>query len=165
MKIITFNFIFTLFLFYNEFSFSSSTRNTQFKNSTLILTNKELSKESTQNEYLNLQNELSSAANEKSVQIAKTINNLRNYHDSLEEHIKNFEGNTLHTQNIQMIEPNTQNLTQNEIYKIKQHRKTENKFMFYNSLSLIMLSMIAGGLVGIVFVLYFSFKKDENDLY
>ncbi len=36
----------------------------------------------------------------------------------------------------------------------------ENNFLFYNSLSLIMLSMLAGGLVGVVFILYFTFRKD-----
>lgn len=38
----------------------------------------------------------------------------------------------------------------------------ENSYLFYNSLSLIMLSMLAGGLVGVIFILYFTFKKEYH---
>jgi hypothetical protein len=44
--------------------------------------------------------------------------------------------------------------------KLVHDSEDENKFLFYNSLSLIMLSMLAGGLVGVVFILYFTFRKD-----
>ena len=44
--------------------------------------------------------------------------------------------------------------------KLIKDSEDENKFLFYNSLSLIMLSMLAGGLVGVVFILYFTFRKD-----
>ena len=41
-------------------------------------------------------------------------------------------------------------------------RNYDNGMLFYNSISLVMLSMLAGGLVGVVFILYFTFKKDES---
>ena len=41
-------------------------------------------------------------------------------------------------------------------------RNYDNGIIFYNSISLVMLSMLAGGLVGVVFILYFTFKKDES---
>ena len=41
----------------------------------------------------------------------------------------------------------------------------DNSLTFYNSLSLIMLSLLAGGLVGVIFILYYSFKSsDKQDL-
>ena len=39
-----------------------------------------------------------------------------------------------------------------------------NAFMFYNSLSLIMLSMLGGGVVGVIFILYFTFKHDNPNI-
>jgi hypothetical protein len=41
----------------------------------------------------------------------------------------------------------------------------DNIFMFYNNLSLIMLSMLGGGVVGVIFILYFSFKNDNPNNY
>lgn len=46
----------------------------------------------------------------------------------------------------------------------KKYGEDDNVFMFYNSLSLIMLSMLGGGVVGVIFILYFSFK-DDNSIY
>lgn len=46
----------------------------------------------------------------------------------------------------------------------KQNEKYDNTLLFYNSLSLVMLSMLAGGLVGVVFILYFSFKNEDKPL-
>ena len=48
----------------------------------------------------------------------------------------------------------------------KNHKKNkftedDNILMFYNSLSLIMLSLLAGGVVGVIFILYFSFKTEN----
>lgn len=40
-----------------------------------------------------------------------------------------------------------------------------NSFMFYNSLSLIMLSMLGGGVVGVIFILYFTFKNEGSNRY
>ena len=38
----------------------------------------------------------------------------------------------------------------------------DNSLLFYNSLSLIMLAMLTGGLIGVVFLLFFSFRNDEK---
>jgi len=46
----------------------------------------------------------------------------------------------------------------------KRYLEEQNKFMFYNSLSLIMLSMLGGGVIGIIFILYFSYKDENNKL-
>lgn len=46
--------------------------------------------------------------------------------------------------------------------KKKKYMGDDNVFMFYNSLSLIMLSMLGGGVVGVIFILYFSFKSDNG---
>lgn len=43
----------------------------------------------------------------------------------------------------------------------RKYLEEHNVFMFYNSLSLVMLSMLGGGVIGIIFILYFSYK-DEN---
>ncbi len=57
---------------------------------------------------------------------------------------------------------NIQEIQQKNVKKKNSHgMDDENNFLFYNSLSLIMLSMLAGGLVGVVFILYFTFKKDS----
>jgi len=45
----------------------------------------------------------------------------------------------------------------------KKYSEDDNVFMFYNSLSLIMLSMLGGGVVGVIFILYFSFKHDNSN--
>jgi len=45
----------------------------------------------------------------------------------------------------------------------KKYIEDDNVFMFYNSLSLIMLSMLGGGVVGVIFILYFSFKHDTSN--
>jgi len=49
--------------------------------------------------------------------------------------------------------------------KKKKYMEDDNIFMFYNSLSLIMLSMLGGGVVGVIFILYFSFKSDDTNSY
>lgn len=64
----------------------------------------------------------------------------------------------------------TQNLVSNEFYKfLVKNSKNRNKqydtsMMFYNSLSLIMLSMLTGGLIGVVLIIYYSFKTDDNEI-
>ena len=57
-----------------------------------------------------------------------------------------------------------------DFLKIKNPKKKkliedDNVFMFYNSLSLIMLSMLGGGVIGVIFILYFSFKHDNTNCY
>lgn len=55
-----------------------------------------------------------------------------------------------------------------EFFNIKSEKKKyleeHNVFMFYNSLSLVMLSMLGGGVIGIIFILYFSYKDENHKL-
>ncbi len=46
----------------------------------------------------------------------------------------------------------------------KKSKHYDNSLMFYNSLSLIMLSLLAGGLVGIIFIIFLSFKNTEKQI-
>ena len=50
-----------------------------------------------------------------------------------------------------------------KIHKKKKVSEEEHVLIFYNSLSLIMLSMLGGGVVGIIFILYFSFKNNSDN--
>lgn len=65
---------------------------------------------------------------------------------------------------------NTQNIVSNEFYKFlvknskKRNKQYDASMMFYNSLSLIMLSMLTGGLIGVVLIIYYSFKTDDNEI-
>jgi hypothetical protein len=47
----------------------------------------------------------------------------------------------------------------------KKQKDIANMLNFYNSLSLIMLSLLAGGLVGIIFILFFSFRCEDKQDY
>lgn len=46
----------------------------------------------------------------------------------------------------------------------KKSKHYDNSLVFYNSLSLIMLSLLAGGLVGIIFIIFLSFKNPEKQI-
>lgn len=46
----------------------------------------------------------------------------------------------------------------------RKYLEDHNVFMFYNSLSLVMLSMLGGGVIGIIFILYFSYKDENHKL-
>jgi len=46
----------------------------------------------------------------------------------------------------------------------RKYLEEHNVFMFYNSLSLVMLSMLGGGVIGIIFILYFSYKDENHKL-
>lgn len=54
-----------------------------------------------------------------------------------------------------------------DIYKKKNLKQTkenyQNNLLFYNSMSLIMLCLLAGGLVGVIFILYISFNASANE--
>jgi hypothetical protein len=91
-----------------------------------------------------------------STSVVSTISNMKILQKSLEEKIKLFEKTSkgdkfLHSS------------LSSKIRKKKKDRDGESALMFYNSLSLIMLAMIAGGLVGVIFILYFSFKKEDYE--
>ena len=69
---------------------------------------------------------------------------------------------------IKMIENLNNNKTLNRKYRIDNLKNSKelnnfNSINFYHNLSLIMLSMLGGGLVGIIFILYFTLKPDQND--
>lgn len=150
MKIVTFNLLITIILLFSDRKSLISSkkpidedfqptifpkneeRNLQIKNDTLVIT---------QNERDTLES---------------TISNLRKYQSSLENKIKSFEKSKKETLQITSLARN--------IKKKRHHKEKEddNSLVFYNTLSLVMLSMLAGGLVGVLFILYFSFKK-END--
>ncbi len=97
--------------------------------------------------------------------IDSSITNLRKFHSTLEKKIKLFEMQHSKDSNVKNINNLSTPSTHSKLKKKKTHKEKEdeNTFMFYNSLSLIMLSMLAGGLVGVVFILYFSFKKEGSD--
>jgi quinol-cytochrome oxidoreductase complex cytochrome b subunit len=63
----------------------------------------------------------------------------------------------------------SKNIISSEFYKFlvnssKKRNKQYNKSMiFYNSLSLIMLSMLTGGLIGVVLIVYYSMKPEERE--
>jgi len=65
---------------------------------------------------------------------------------------------------------NTKNIISNEFYKFlvknskKRNMQYDNSMMFYNSLSLIMLSMLTGGLIGVVLIIYYSLKADDQEI-
>ena len=84
--------------------------------------------------------------------LISTISNIKNLQRSLEDKIRLFEKSA----------KEEKFLYSGLSSKIKKKKKeNENALMFYNSLSLIMLAMLAGGLVGVIFILYFSFRKEE----
>lgn len=77
--------------------------------------------------------------------------------------------------NYQKIENISEGSKKNEILfedflKIKNFEKKkiledDNVFNFYNSLSYIMLSMLGGGVIGVIFILFFSFKNDHSKFF
>jgi hypothetical protein len=89
--------------------------------------------------------------------LSKSLNNtislslLKEFHTNLNLKIKMFEDKVSHK----------------DIMKQKNLKKRkpvdDNRFNFYNSISLIMLGLLAGGLVGVVFILYFSFKNQDKE--
>ena len=46
--------------------------------------------------------------------------------------------------------------------KFFRNKRKKNTMIFYNSLSMVMLSMLTGGLIGLVFILYFT--SDNKDM-
>jgi sugar-specific transcriptional regulator TrmB len=79
----------------------------------------------------------------------ESILSLKNFHLALDKKIKEFQDNVKH--------PN-----KNKNLKKKRKEDDTAALNFYNSLSLIMLSLLVGGLVGVIFILYFSFKSDDK---
>ena len=50
----------------------------------------------------------------------------------------------------------------NKERKNYKEKKYENSLNFYNTLSLVMLAILTGGLVGVIFILYSSSKSEEE---
>ncbi len=75
------------------------------------------------------------------------INNSLNIAEGLEENY--------HKEMIEIEDP-LKNL------KEKKQKHFDNSILFYNSLSLIMLAMLTGGLIGIIFILFFTFRTDDK---
>jgi len=48
------------------------------------------------------------------------------------------------------------------IFENKKKIQFDNSLLFYNSLSLIMLAMLTGGLIGVVYILFFTFRNDDK---
>ena len=44
----------------------------------------------------------------------------------------------------------------------KRNKQYENSLVYYNSISLLMLSMLTGGIIGVMIIIYISFKSDNN---
>lgn len=113
--------------------------------------------------------------------IKSRLNSLNNNNKVSNKHIavkdKNFENsenveNNLSANNLSKItETNIKDEVLFEEFlkkkgnwrKKKYLEEDNNAFMFYNSLSLIMLSMLGGGVVGVIFILYFTFKNDSTN--
>jgi hypothetical protein len=93
--------------------------------------------------------------NKNNTTLSSTLSNFKNLQRSLEEKIKLFEKSSK-GEKFLLSQSST------KIKKKRKDKESENALMFYNSLSLIMLAMIAGGLVGVIFILYFSSKKDDS---
>lgn len=68
------------------------------------------------------------------------------------------------------IKNNTKNIVSSGFYDFlvknskKRNKQYDNSMMFYNSLSLIMLSMLTGGLIGVILIIYYSFKSDDSEI-
>lgn len=169
-----------------------SIRISQIKNSTNFLGNQILGAQIlNDNNIPILDNHINSTIQPKNIldnsqddSIQSSLSTLRKLHENLEKKIKNFELNIEIPQDLKAsnvgkeTKPNREfnNIKINKLAsslpntilktkkkKTRREKEDDNSFMFYNSLSLIMLSMLAGGLVGVIFILYFSFKKDNHD--
>lgn len=131
------------------------------KNQTISLTNSNIF-EKTPSLYDEIKSSKTRDVKTEPETLEASINNLRNFHLSLEEKIKKFEQNK--KEEIPLAQILKRNSDQSELNKKKYNKdlNDDNTFMFYNSLSLIMLSMLAGGLLGVMFILYFSFKDNGS---
>jgi hypothetical protein len=165
MKFINFNFLCALILLcfkQDQFILTKSVNNNKNLSSKLLDDIKDLKvnmtglfedlsilKNTTYTIYQN-KTELQEDENVKTLvqNIDDSIVSLKNFHSSLDKKIKDFEENLKH--------PNT--FKKN----LRKKKKDDEALNFYNSLSLIMLSLLAGGLVGVIFILYFSFRSEDK---
>lgn len=123
----------------------------KLKNSTMNHTNSD----KLQNNSINTTNTRENNCNrtileEVSQKLDDSLTNLRGFHSTLERKIKLFENN------------HRLEASDNGSRIKKKSIQDDNSIVLYNSLSLLMLSMLAAGLVGVAFILYFSFKDEEQ---
>lgn len=78
-------------------------------------------------------------------QANRSIINIQNYHQTFISEFEEFE----------------------ELLKKKNLKKVKSTYqknvLIYNSISLLMLCLLSGGLVGVIFILYYSFKSKEGN--
>jgi hypothetical protein len=130
------------------------------KNMTITINREEETMKSTENQ-LEFPPNITTFIPELKKEIKMTLDTLKSVQFYLENNKKpreNKENQIEEEQDfyLKKLLPNPDKIT-------KKHTKmrgySENSFLFYNTLSLIMLALLAGGLVGVIFVLYFSFKN------
>lgn len=73
-------------------------------------------------------------------------------------HNKNFTNN-LNSREIKLIS-RFYNLTQKN--SKKRNKQYQNSLNVYNTISLLMLSMLTGGIIGVMIIIYLSLKNEEN---
>ena len=95
--------------------------------------------------------------------IADEKRNMTTSISNVNQILANKKEKTNNLKEIKIPAPITDNVPITGIKKLVRGVEDGNNFLFYNSLSLIMLSMLAAGLVGVVFILYFTFKKDYQN--
>jgi hypothetical protein len=149
-------------IFYDSFLDEINQINKEFSNfiektenlySTL---NDDKNHKSNENKVLNKENkEENTNLKSDDKKIIKKLKDEVNYSiKNIESHHKNFLENFNEFETVS-IDLNKENIK----------KKFEKNLLFYNSISLIMLALLAGGLVGIIFILYFSFGSgSENNL-
>lgn len=94
-----------------------------------------------------------------------TINQKIIMNNQEKEKFVNLLNNSLNS--IQTIEENYEKELNNNVdsylYEPSLRKKHfDNSLLFYNSLSLIMLAMLTGGLIGVIFIMFFSFKSEDK---
>ena len=64
----------------------------------------------------------------------------------------------------------SKNIISSEFYKFlvnsskKRNKQYDKSMIFYNSLSLIMLSILTGGLIGVILIIYYTLKPEDNEI-
>lgn len=159
MKLVNFKFVFTLFFFYtyNEHKFSVLGKH---------LMHYHTDNANNSSGFLEEFNSFSDNITALQTDLTK-LYNITNTNNSLIEPIsKNIVD---HIKAISVfhgvVKKKIRGLETHQAHKNLKRRKSlddDNTVLFYNSLSLVMLSMLAGGLVGVVFILYFTFRKEDS---
>lgn len=139
-----------------------------------IVTNKLIKKKLTQNQ--NSQN-IQNSPNSQS-QLSEEIINIKNHiKDKYKKYKKENDLNDSYINNKKVIGLSEELLTEyfekilindfdlfSENFERRKYLEDHNVFVFYNSLSLIILSMLGGGVLGLLFILFFSFKEEDHKI-